>query len=116
IFMSAWQVVCHTNEIRNPGDYVTFATLGERAFVIRDEAGVVRAFHNVCAHAVVQGGAGHCEGYLRCPYHGWTYQLDGSNRSVSAPHTFASFDTRPFGLKPLDCEIYRGFVFIRYRS
>jgi phenylpropionate dioxygenase-like ring-hydroxylating dioxygenase large terminal subunit/AcrR family transcriptional regulator len=119
VFMPAWQVVCHVNEIPNPGDYVTHATLGQRAFVIRDTDGAVRAFHNVCAHrahAVVQGAGGHCAGYLRCPYHGWTYHLDGSNRSVSAPHTFAKFDARPFGLKPIDVEVFMGFVFIRYRS
>jgi phenylpropionate dioxygenase-like ring-hydroxylating dioxygenase large terminal subunit/AcrR family transcriptional regulator len=119
VFMPAWQLVCHVSELPNPGDYVTCSSLGQRAFVIRDTDGTIRAFHNVCAHrahAVVQGASGHCDGYMRCPYHGWTYHLDGSNRSVSAPHTFAKFDTRAFGLKPIDLEIFMGFVFIRYRS
>jgi phenylpropionate dioxygenase-like ring-hydroxylating dioxygenase large terminal subunit/AcrR family transcriptional regulator len=117
VLRPAWQVVCHVNEIPQPGAYATFATLGERAFVIRDHDGAVRAFHNVCAHrahAIVQGAAGRCEGYLRCPYHGWTYELDGRNRSVSAPHSFAPFDTGAFGLKALECELFMGFVFIRY--
>jgi len=120
VFMPGWQVVCHVSELPKPGSYATYASLGERAFVIRDQDGSVHAFHNVCAHrahAVVQGDSGECtDGYLRCPYHGWTYHLDGRNRSVSAPHAFAPFDTSGFGLKPIDCEVFMGFVFIRYRS
>ncbi|MGI9405524.1 MAG: Rieske 2Fe-2S domain-containing protein, partial [Hyphomicrobiaceae bacterium] len=58
IHKRAWQIVCHVSDIPNTGDYFTFQGLGERAFVIRGEDGIIRAFHNVCphrAHAVVSG-------------------------------------------------------------
>lgn len=119
IFSSAWQVACHLNEIPNPGDFITFDMLNERALVIRGEDGAPRAFHNVCAHrahALVEGHQGHCPGFLTCPYHGWTYHLDGRNRAVSAPQSFGSLDRTPLGLKPIELEVFMGFVFIRFES
>ena len=49
-------------------------------------------------------------------YHGWTYHLDGRNRSVSAPDTFPKFDRAQYGLKPIELEIFMGMVFIRFRG
>ena len=117
IFLPSWQLVCHVSDIKEPGQYVTFEMLGERAVVIRDQKGRINAFHNVCrhrAHAVVEGHEGRCRDFLRCPYHGWTYHLDGSNRAISAAHSFASLDKSMWGLKPIDCEVFLGFVFIRF--
>ena len=104
---------------RESGDYVAFEFFGRRGFVVRDDAGELRAFHNVCAHrahAVVSGERGNCSKFLTCMYHGWTYHLDGRNRSVSAPDTFAKFDRAKFGLKPIELEIFMGMVFIRFRG
>jgi phenylpropionate dioxygenase-like ring-hydroxylating dioxygenase large terminal subunit/AcrR family transcriptional regulator len=115
----AWQVACHASELRRTGDFVAFEFFGERGFVVRDDAGRIRAFHNVCAHrahALVEGRHGNCSKVLTCPYHGWTYHLDGRNRSVSAPETFAKFDRAGFGLKPIELEEYMGFVFVRFRG
>lgn len=119
IFLPSWQLVCHVSDLAGPGSYVTYDMLGERAFVLRDEHDAIRAFHNVCrhrAHAVVQGEQGSCPGFLRCPYHGWTYHFDGSNRAISAAGSFAKLDKGKWGLKPLDCEVFMGFVFIRFKS
>jgi phenylpropionate dioxygenase-like ring-hydroxylating dioxygenase large terminal subunit/AcrR family transcriptional regulator len=119
LFASSWQVVCHASELKGTGDYVAFEFFGQRGFVIRDEAGTLRAFHNVCshrAHAVVGGERGSCARFLTCMYHGWTYHLDGRNRSVSAPDTFPKFDRSKFGLKPIELEVFVGMVFVRFRS
>ena len=119
LFLPSWQIVCHVSELASSGDYVTFEFFGRRGFVIRDDAGTLRAFDNVCAHrahAVVGGQSGHCAKFLTCPYHGWTYHLDGRNRSVSAPDTFPKFDRSKFGLKPLELEVFYGMVFVRFRS
>ncbi len=119
VFLPSWQLVCHESDLAAPGSYVTYNMLGERAFVIRDDQGTIHALHNVCrhrAHAVVQGEAGTCQGFLQCPYHGWTYHLDGTHRAVSAPNTFRGLDRSKWGLKPLDCEVFQGFVFIRFQS
>lgn len=119
LFMPAWQIVCHASELAAAGDYVSFEFFGQRGFVVRDEAGTLRAFHNVCAHrahAVVGGERGHCTKFLTCAYHGWTYHLDGRNRSVSAPDTFPKFDRSKFGLKPIELEVFMGFVYVRLRA
>ena len=119
LLLPGWQIVCHVSEIAKAGDYVSFDFLGQRGFVVRDDSGAVRAFHNVCshrAHAVVAGDRGHCNKFLTCMYHGWTYHLDGRNRSVSAPDTFPRFDRSKFGLKPIELEVYQGMVFVRFRT
>jgi phenylpropionate dioxygenase-like ring-hydroxylating dioxygenase large terminal subunit/AcrR family transcriptional regulator len=118
LFQPSWQIVCHVSELAKTGEYVTFEVLGQRGFVVRDDEGGLRAFHNVCshrAHAVVGGERGQCAKFLTCAYHGWTYHLDGRNRSVSAPDTFAKFDRSKFGLKPIELEVFSGFVFVRFR-
>jgi phenylpropionate dioxygenase-like ring-hydroxylating dioxygenase large terminal subunit len=101
------------------GDYQAFEFFGRRGFVVRGKDGVIRAFHNVCAHrahAVVAGQRGRCAKHLTCAYHGWTYHLDGRNRSVSAPDTFPKFDRAQYGLKPIELENYMGFLFVRFQG
>ncbi|MBF8292886.1 MAG: TetR family transcriptional regulator [Steroidobacteraceae bacterium] len=118
IFLPSWQVVCHVSELPTTGDFVSFEFFGQRGFVVRDDSGALRAFHNVCshrAHAVVSGERGRCGKFLTCMYHGWTYHLDGRNRSVSAPDTFPKFDRSKFGLKPIELEVFMGMVFVRFR-
>ncbi|HEY7840570.1 MAG TPA: SRPBCC family protein [Gammaproteobacteria bacterium] len=118
LFMPAWQIVCHTSDLPQPGSYVSFELMKERAFVIRDKDGTIRAFHNVCphrAHSLVQNSQGRCGGRLTCPYHGWTFALDGRRVGVSAPETFRPHDRNRFGLKELECDILFGFVFLRFR-
>jgi phenylpropionate dioxygenase-like ring-hydroxylating dioxygenase large terminal subunit/AcrR family transcriptional regulator len=119
LFMPAWQIVCHVSEVAAAGDYVAFEFFGQRGFVIRDDSGTLRAFHNVCAHrahAVVDGERGRCAKFMTCAYHGWTYHLDGRNRSVSAPDTFPKLDRSKFGLKPIELEVFMGFIYVRLRA
>ncbi len=118
IHRPAWQLVCHVSEIRETGAYASFEAFGEKAFVIRGEDGVIRAFHNVCrhrAHALVEG-RGACDGLIRCPYHAWGYDFSGDLKAIAAKKTFPPFDNGKFGLRSLDCEIYMGFVYIRFES
>lgn len=119
LFEPSWQVACHVSEVPEAGDFVSFEFFGRRGFVVRDGEGTLRAFHNVCAHrahAVVTGERGRCGKFLTCMYHGWTYHLDGRNRSVSAPDTFPKFDRSKYGLKPIELEEFMGMVFVRFRA
>ncbi len=119
IFLKSWQIVCHQSELPETGDYVSFEFFGRRGFVLRGTDGAIRAFYNVCAHrahAVVSGDRGRCAKHLTCMYHGWTYHLDGRNRSVSAPDTFPKFDRGEYGLKPIELEVFMGFVFVRFEG
>jgi phenylpropionate dioxygenase-like ring-hydroxylating dioxygenase large terminal subunit/AcrR family transcriptional regulator len=117
IFLPSWQIVGHVSDMPTAGDYLTFEQLGERAFVIRGKDGELRAFHNVCrhrAHAVVMGEHGTCKRAITCPYHGWTYELDGRLKGIPAAETFPPFDKAAYGLRALDVEVYLGFIFIRF--
>ena len=119
LFLPSWQVVCHVSELAATGDFVSFEFFGQRGFVVRDEGGMLRAFHNVCshrAHAVVGQERGRCGKFLTCVYHGWTYHLDGRNRSISAPDTFPKFDRSKFGLKPIELEEFMGMLFVRFQT
>jgi phenylpropionate dioxygenase-like ring-hydroxylating dioxygenase large terminal subunit len=117
VFLRTWQLAGHVNDLPAPGDWLTFDLLGERAVVIRGRDGVVRAFHNLCRHRgarVVDGDSGHCKGALVCPFHGWVYNLDGSLRGPARPETFGDMDRDCFGLKPVEMEVWQGFLFLRF--
>lgn len=117
LFLTHWQVAGHVNDIPAPGDWLTFDLMGERAVVMRGADGVVRAFHNLCRHRgarVVDGDKGHCRGSIVCPFHGWVYNLDGSLRGAARPSSFGDMDREKFGLKPVEMELFHGFVFLRF--
>jgi carnitine monooxygenase subunit len=115
IFRNSWQVVCHVNDIPKLGDFHTFEFFGESIMVVRAEEGV-RAFHNVCRHRaarLVDGPRGNCGKRITCPYHAWTYGLDGRLVALSR-ETFKNLDTSRHGLATVEHEIYLGFVFVRF--
>jgi len=117
LFLNHWQLACHTSDILNPGDWRGFDLLGERAVIMHGTDGQIRAFHNLCRHRgarVVDGTQGHCNGAIVCPFHGWVYNLDGTLRGAARPETFGAMDRADFGLKPIEMEIWHGFVFLRF--
>lgn len=119
LFLTHWQVVGHVGDIPAAGDWLAFDLLGERAVVMRGADGVVRAFHNLCRHRgarVVDGTKGHCKGAIVCPFHGWVYNLDGSLRGAARPSSFGDLRREEFGLKPIEMEIFHGFIFLRFKD
>jgi len=117
VFLKQWQIAGHVSEVPGAGDWFSFDLLGERAVVMRGRDGIVRAFHNLCRHRgarVVDGASGNCKGAMVCPFHGWVYNLDGSLRGAARPETFGDMDRSQFGLKPVEMEIFHGFVFLRF--
>lgn len=119
LFLTHWQVVGHVGDMPAAGDWLAFDMLGERAVVMRGHDGVVRAFHNLCRHRgarVVDGEKGHCKGAIVCPFHGWVYNLDGSLRGAARPSSFGELKREDFGLKPIEMEIFHGFIFLRFKD
>ena len=117
IFRTAWQVVCHLNDIPNAGDYQAFDFLGERVLTVRGDDGEVRSFHNVCRHRasrLADGNSGNCGHRIVCPYHAWSYRLDGRLANVPPWQGFDGIDPGELGLKPIEQEIYLGFIFVRF--
>jgi phenylpropionate dioxygenase-like ring-hydroxylating dioxygenase large terminal subunit len=85
--------------------------------VIRDREGTLRAMPNVCQHRasrVVRGDTGHCSSTIKCPYHGWTYDFDGSLRGVPEEDSFRNLDRSSRGLPAIELEEWMGFVFVRF--
>jgi phenylpropionate dioxygenase-like ring-hydroxylating dioxygenase large terminal subunit len=119
LLLNNWQIVGHISELRRPGDFLTLNIVGERALVVRDADGELHAFYNTCRHraaAVVNGSNGNCGHALRCPYHGWTYDLQGKLKAIPGEASFPAIDKSAFGLKRIDLETWQGFVFVRFRS
>jgi len=119
VFPASWQIVCHLSDIPNPGDYHTLDFLGEPIVAVRGKDRGVQAFFNVCRHRaarLLDGAAGHCAGRIVCPYHAWTYELDGRLSAVPLRKDFADFSLDQFGLKPIETEVYKGFIFVRLKT
>ena len=108
------QIVCLSCQIPNPGDYLTEDKMGVPILVTRNQAGQVRAFLNVCRHrgARIADGGGHTRRTLVCPYHAWTYNLDGE--LVGVPHSdgFPDVDRSCSGLVALPVEEKYGMIFV----
>lgn len=116
LFAGAWHLICHLSDVPRPGDYQTLDILGERFFSLRGADCAVRSFHNVCRHRasrLAEGESGNCGHRLVCPYHAWSYALDGSLKSVPPWQGFDGLDLARHGLVSLEQEIWRGFVFVR---
>jgi phenylpropionate dioxygenase-like ring-hydroxylating dioxygenase large terminal subunit len=116
VFRPSWQLVCHVNDIPVAGDYYSFDFLGEAIITVRGRDGSVTSFHNVCRHRaarLLDGDKGNCGGRITCPYHAWSYGLDG--RLIGVPHRerFGAQDWESLGLARVEQEIYLGFVFVR---
>ena len=118
LFRRHWQLVCHLSDLGEPGSFVTLDCVGERALVVRGRDGVVRAFHNLCRHRgsrVVAAERGQCRSVIVCPFHGWVYNLDGTLRGPAQPATLPDLDPVEMGLKPVEMDVWQGFVFVRFK-
>jgi phenylpropionate dioxygenase-like ring-hydroxylating dioxygenase large terminal subunit len=115
IFRREWLCIGRADEVAAPGDYLTLDLLGEPLILVRDGAGAVRVLSAICRHRAmpVATGAGHTRTFV-CPYHNWTYALDG--RLLGAPEMTASpgFDPAGCRLPTLRSEVWEGFVFASF--
>ncbi len=113
IISRSWQWVCHVEKLRQPGSYVTARIANHPVVVVRDPAGNLQAFYNVCKHRAHEliTGEGRTKRFV-CPYHAWTYDLTGQLRR--APHTesLSGFDLSTICLTPVAVEEFCNFVFV----
>ena len=110
-----WQWACREEQIPEPGDYIVY-DIGDYSFVIqRGDDNIIRAFYNSCLHRGTKLRPSGSDGWspqLRCPYHGWTWNLDGSLRDIPCQWDFAHVNEQDFSLPEVQVASWGGFVFI----
>ncbi len=113
IFRRAWQYAGRADQVAEPGSFFTCDAAGIPLVVVRGKDDVLRAFLNVCRHrgSLVCEGEGKRE-TLQCPYHAWTYDLDGSLRAAPRADREGGFDKAELGLRPALVDTWGPFVFV----
>jgi choline monooxygenase len=114
IFGRNWIAVGRADQVAAPGQFFTVELAGEPLVVVRGADGLLRAFYNVCRHhaaAVANAPCGTVQ-HLRCPYHGWTYGLDGSLKGTPEFAGVRNFDRARNGLVPVRVDAWEHFVFV----
>lgn len=112
-FARLWLAIGREEDLPEAGSFLTHPIGEERILVLRGEDGVLRGFFNVCRHRgarLVEEACGRLRGALTCPYHAWTYALDG--RLLRAPRAEPGFRPEEFPLVPVRLETRDGFVFV----
>ena len=112
-----WQMACRLEEIPEVGDFAVYDVLDQSVVVIRTDDGV-RAFHNACKHRGVRLVATHgsTRSGFTCPFHGWSYGLDGRNAGITRRKAFAEHNLDPddVSLTPVRCETLLGCAWINF--
>ncbi len=113
IFARDWYCVGRADALSQPGDYVTAELAGQPIIVVRDRAGEIKAMSNVCLHrmSTLLEGQGNVSTIV-CPYHAWTYNLDGSLRGAPAMSNNDGFDRKDYCLPKIRSEEWLGWVFV----
>jgi phenylpropionate dioxygenase-like ring-hydroxylating dioxygenase large terminal subunit len=131
VFRDEWLCVAHVSQLPGPGTFVNLELVGEPLVVVRDREGQVRVLSRVCPHRgmdimppgfgyagfepldLLRGRRGHGEGsVLVCPYHNWTFGLDGRVKGCAEMHLCEGFRPREYGLAEFRSELWEGFVFV----
>lgn len=115
IFLRRWLAGGHVSELPKPGSFLVHELLGESVIVVRDEDGAVRAFHNLCRHRgsrICVEAAGEAPHAFQCPYHAWTYGLDGALRAAPGMQDVAGFERADHGLLPCALAEHEGLLFV----
>jgi choline monooxygenase len=115
VFAHSWQLVGRVDQLSEPGQYVTAEIAGEPMVIVRGNDNVLRGFFNVCRHhaaAVMTEPQGRSP-QLRCPYHGWTYSLEGELKGTPDFAGVCNFDRAANGLVPVETAVWEQWVFVR---
>lgn len=114
IFGKRWLCIGRNDALTTPGSYALHEIAGESVIVLRDHDGALRAFYNVCRHRGTQlctKPAGRLTQTIQCPYHAWTYGLDGTLFGAPNMNDVPGFDKGAYGLHSVAVAEWEGFVF-----
>lgn len=128
LFRAEWQCVAHVSQLPKAGDFVTLEFIGEPLVIVRGKDDQIRILSRACPHrgmdimppgfghtvAESRGGAqghGHTRLFL-CPYHSWTFEMDGRLKACPEMHQAGDFQRSDWGLREFRSEVWQGFVFL----
>ncbi len=113
VFRNCWHFVCHEEKLRENHAYAVIDVQGQSILVTRDGQGSLRAFYNVCKHRghELMDGEGTAS-VITCPYHAWTYHLDGSLRSARRSEHLVNFNKNEICLDQVQVEVFCHLIFI----
>jgi phenylpropionate dioxygenase-like ring-hydroxylating dioxygenase large terminal subunit len=113
VFAKEWVAVGRADALKRPGDYLTYELAGQPILVIRDQDGALRAMSNVCLHrmSTLLEGTGNRR-QIVCPYHAWTYGLDGTLRAAPAMTLNQEFCKEHYRLPQVRCEEWLGWIMV----
>ncbi len=128
VFRAEWLAVAHVSQLANSGDFITLDLLGEPLIIVRDKEHGIRALSRTCPHrgmdimppgfghgpaSVREGppGSGHTRLFL-CPYHSWTFELDGQLKACPEMQEACGFQRSEWGLRAFRAEEWHGFIFL----
>ncbi len=131
LLRGGWQCAAHVSQIPEPGDFLNLELLGEPIIVVRGKDGVIRALSRVCPHRAMDimpegfgyeghdpaearpdaAGCGHARTLL-CPYHAWSFELDGKLKACPEMQEAEGFSREDIGLRPFRSEVWQGFIFV----
>lgn len=115
ILLRNWFFVARTEELPHPGDYRAIETVGGPVLLTRDETGELHAFANTCRHrgCILLEGRGNKRSVV-CPYHAWTYRLDGRLRAAPGMQAVPGFVLDEYGLLPVRKAVWEGCLFLNF--
>jgi choline monooxygenase len=114
VFWRTWQLLGPASRVAEAGRYVAADVAGAKVFAVRGRDGRLRAFRNVCRHRgarLLEDGAGHCS-LIRCPYHNWAYDLDGTLKQAPWFGEEPGFAVADWPLEEIAVDVWRGLLFI----
>ena len=114
IFSKQWVLAGHQSQLAETGNYFVAVVAGESLIIVRDKDGELHGFYNVCRHRgsrLIENRNGRSLG-IQCPYHAWTYALDG--RLIGAPHMddVPGFNKADYSLHAVNLALWKGFIFV----
>lgn len=119
VFAASWSCIGFGKDVPNPGDVFPVEFAGRPLFLVRDRKGRVRVFHNACRHRgfTLVDAAKNCRAVITCPYHAWSYGLDGSLRATPMvggheTHDHPDLDRKLYGLKEVRSHVWLDIVFV----
>lgn len=113
IYFKTWQIACHSSQVSRVGDYFSFSIFDQDIFIVRGSDNMLRAFYNVCqhrGHRLVDGQGS--KRSIVCPYHAWTYDLEGRLKRAPNSDKVEGFDALKICVPQIRLEEFLGFVFV----